>query len=844
MAADWTPHDQSDRLRIFISYSRDDVAIADQLHATLIIGGYEPLIDREGIDVAENWQQRLQTLIRGADVFLVLLSPSWARSGACLAEVDWALADHKRIVPVLCRPLGEDRPPAAVAALNYIYLYSDPRKSGTSFGAGLLELKSALESDLDWLREHTRLLERAAEWHSAGRSAIRLLSGTDIEDAQAWVSRQPKNAPPPTALHLAFIQASEAEEGRRQSVERLRLEQMAAAQAEREAALAAKALAQQREALQARRVVRITAAGLVVALGLAGTASWLGYTAEQERIKAEQALSQVRANARAWVETLVARTATLPGAAAPVPAPGQAAAPDLAALQAQALRAETALAAGQLAQARSEAEQGLAGWMAAGAAPNAQPERGLVGLRLYRTLGIAAARQGRPSHRLATLSLDQALQLAEQLAAQSPAQAVVREALAQALQDAGELAVDAGPHPAAAGARAPDATDDDGYGAAQQHFDRLLGLRRADLAAAQAPAAARVRLAAAYNRLAHLALVRDDAETADAHITAALAQLQAAPTAPAAGDSDTALQRELTIAYHFKGIVLQAQDRNAEALGWFERDVALSRTMAQAQPEVAERWHGLSTALSRLSDLLNASGQAGRALEVLDESVRSLDTAIEKGGGARPDWLRDAAALQDERARLLTAAQRPSDATAALRRGLALRAQEVALAGGAGSAEELQETWRLTRRTLARLGRTEEAMVAAEQQLFAAALVPCFEPTDPNCDTPTRSGNVAQALSEFAWTSLLVGDGERAAWAAQRATALHPELFDAHLNLAHAELLAGRGPRAMQLYRNGLVGAPDAVERWKKGVLKDFESLRGFGVAHPMMGEVERLMKP
>jgi hypothetical protein len=28
------------RLGIFISYSRDDLAIADQIHATLLIGGY------------------------------------------------------------------------------------------------------------------------------------------------------------------------------------------------------------------------------------------------------------------------------------------------------------------------------------------------------------------------------------------------------------------------------------------------------------------------------------------------------------------------------------------------------------------------------------------------------------------------------------------------------------------------------------------------------------------------------------------------------------------------------------------------------------------------------------
>ena len=49
----------ADRLVVFISYSRDDIEIADWLDFTLEQTGFAPTLDREGISGAKNWQQRL-----------------------------------------------------------------------------------------------------------------------------------------------------------------------------------------------------------------------------------------------------------------------------------------------------------------------------------------------------------------------------------------------------------------------------------------------------------------------------------------------------------------------------------------------------------------------------------------------------------------------------------------------------------------------------------------------------------------------------------------------------------------------------------------------------------------
>src|SRR4030095_7049991 len=52
------------KLRVFISYSRDDLHFADQLDAALNACGFECLIDRHGISGGEDWKRRLGTLIR------------------------------------------------------------------------------------------------------------------------------------------------------------------------------------------------------------------------------------------------------------------------------------------------------------------------------------------------------------------------------------------------------------------------------------------------------------------------------------------------------------------------------------------------------------------------------------------------------------------------------------------------------------------------------------------------------------------------------------------------------------------------------------------------------------
>jgi TPR repeat protein len=272
------------KLRVFISYSRDDLNFADQLNAALDAYGFECLIDRHGISGGEDWKRRLGSLISEADTVVFVLSPSSAGSPICVWEVEEAKRLNKRILPVVWRPLGGVSPPQPLQDRNYIFFYNEPKVPSSGFGTGLASLITALNTDFDWLREHTRYLQRAIEWDTGGRPTDRLLSGNDILEAKTWAARRPKGAPEPTALHLEFIRASEEEAEARLTAQRKQLAAMAANQAERERALHVAEEAQHKRAAMAR----IRNIALVVVSILAVLAGWLGWAADQQRKIAEQ----------------------------------------------------------------------------------------------------------------------------------------------------------------------------------------------------------------------------------------------------------------------------------------------------------------------------------------------------------------------------------------------------------------------------------------------------------------------------------------------------------------------------------------------------------------------------
>lgn len=286
---------ESGSLKVFISYSRADTAFADELVAGLAYDGrFQVTIDRSSIIEGEDWRARLGALIADADTIVFILSPSSARSDICAWEVEEAYRLSKRILPVLAESIGTIPVPTRLATLNYVRFDALDDGRRRSFMAGLGGLVRALNTDVEWLREHTRYLTLARSWDEAGRRDNRLLSGTDIAAAKDWSGRRPRDAPELTELHHDFIRASAEAETAKASAERKRLAEIEEAQASRAEALtrAEQATAAKLEA--SRRVVRRTVAGIIASLLLAALAVgfYLYARSQQQRAEGNAALAR------------------------------------------------------------------------------------------------------------------------------------------------------------------------------------------------------------------------------------------------------------------------------------------------------------------------------------------------------------------------------------------------------------------------------------------------------------------------------------------------------------------------------------------------------------------------
>lgn len=196
--------DTQSRMRVFVSYSRVDRAFADDLVLGLTACGFEAYIDREDIAAGEEWPKRLAGLIMQADTVVYVISPDSTASPQCAWEVTETLRVSKRLLPVVWRPVEDERVAPELRQLNYVYFSG----AGHTFASGLSRLATALRTDVEWIREHTRLGELAARWDGRARTPSLLLRGEELDAARAWSARRPANAPAITDQQADFVKAS------------------------------------------------------------------------------------------------------------------------------------------------------------------------------------------------------------------------------------------------------------------------------------------------------------------------------------------------------------------------------------------------------------------------------------------------------------------------------------------------------------------------------------------------------------------------------------------------------------------------------------------------------------
>jgi len=196
---------------LFISYSRKDIDFARKLTESFKGQDLDFWIDWEGIPPTVDWWKEIEQGIEGADIFLFLISPDSIKSKVCTQEIDHAVKNGKRLIPLVVREINAEEAPSKLGSLNWIFF-----RQSDNFDSALTKLLTAIRTDYQWVQVHRRLQVRALEWERNNHENSFLLRGKDLQDAEAQVSANISKDPTPTELQTQYIHNSRQAESRRQ----------------------------------------------------------------------------------------------------------------------------------------------------------------------------------------------------------------------------------------------------------------------------------------------------------------------------------------------------------------------------------------------------------------------------------------------------------------------------------------------------------------------------------------------------------------------------------------------------------------------------------------------------
>jgi WD40 repeat protein len=197
---------------VFISYSRRDGELVRELHDVLTGEGRDVWVDWEDIPPASDWERDIYDSIDAADSLVFVVTASSLASEYCLRELTHAQERGKRIVPFASDGTDPDEAPEGLRQLNWIWC-----RVGDDRDAAVAKLTSALDTDLEWSRSHTRLLVRAVEW-DARRDQSLLLRGRDLKAVEQELAANAGKEPVPTELQQRYVHASRRGAARRQRI--------------------------------------------------------------------------------------------------------------------------------------------------------------------------------------------------------------------------------------------------------------------------------------------------------------------------------------------------------------------------------------------------------------------------------------------------------------------------------------------------------------------------------------------------------------------------------------------------------------------------------------------------
>src|SRR5262249_12493080 len=148
----------------------------------------------------EKWQGELAEFIRPSDTVIWLVSDASIQSKWVNWELDEVGKRSKGLVPVMVGQTARNALPPQLGEIHIL-----PTTGVCELARDLDALVGVLETDRAWLKQASRLQDRANEWLSKGRSSALLLSHGALTDAERWKDHRPAKAPAPAQEVLDLL---------------------------------------------------------------------------------------------------------------------------------------------------------------------------------------------------------------------------------------------------------------------------------------------------------------------------------------------------------------------------------------------------------------------------------------------------------------------------------------------------------------------------------------------------------------------------------------------------------------------------------------------------------------
>ncbi|MBD1217542.1 MAG: TIR domain-containing protein [Aphanizomenon flos-aquae Clear-A1] len=193
--------------QVFLAAADKDEVIKEKIRKTLMRESVTVWTNKTDIKTGTAFPEAITQGIEGADNFIYLISLDSLKSEYCQQELNQALANNKRIIPLLITETDFKLIPLELKKLQFIDFTQSESETEYRFSAD--KLLQELKKEPFYYEKHKILLVKAQKWKRQNENPSLLLHGYNLQHFEAWlkVAKQREDYPS-LPLQEEFIIAS------------------------------------------------------------------------------------------------------------------------------------------------------------------------------------------------------------------------------------------------------------------------------------------------------------------------------------------------------------------------------------------------------------------------------------------------------------------------------------------------------------------------------------------------------------------------------------------------------------------------------------------------------------